>query len=188
MITCKQYILTHICHDLLNRCKKWVINTRRGDLDHLSAEQLYKNYRICAKHFEDSQFMNPNKNKLVWNAVPTLFDVPNPPAKITPPRSIARKRQCQEVLLTSKRHRGKTWKCLASVNWSIYTRNLQLYLWFHWCDQGTILKGNFILQVKMSRRFWIQGHPRQSIKRVAFSPTEQALSLHLQPRWNSGNK
>ncbi|KAG1662385.1 hypothetical protein GQR58_020958 [Nymphon striatum] len=26
-----------------------------------------------------SQFMNKNKDKLVWNAVPTLFDFPNPP-------------------------------------------------------------------------------------------------------------
>ena len=30
--------------------------------------------------------MNPKKNKLVWNAVPTLFSVPNPPAKIEPKR------------------------------------------------------------------------------------------------------
>ena len=55
------------------------LNTRRGDLDHLSAEQLYKNNRLCSNHFEMSQFMEQTKkNKLVWNAVPTLFNVPHP--------------------------------------------------------------------------------------------------------------
>ena len=70
-----------------------MINTRRGDLDHLSAEQLYKNYRLCSKHFELSQFMEPTKkNKLVWNAVPTLFNVPHPPKKVTSARQPVKKR------------------------------------------------------------------------------------------------
>ena len=35
---------------------------------------LYNNCRMCAKHFTDSQFMNANsRDKLVWDAVPTLF-------------------------------------------------------------------------------------------------------------------
>ena len=29
--------------------------------------------------------MNPSeRNKLIWNAVPTLFDIPNPPARLAP--------------------------------------------------------------------------------------------------------
>ncbi len=75
------------------RCTKWVINSRRGDLDKKSSKELNKNYRMCGKHFEDSQFMNPSvKNKLVWNAVPTIFDVPNPPKLITPQRPLPSKR------------------------------------------------------------------------------------------------
>ena len=38
---------------------------------------------LCANHLELSQFMNPTlKNKLIYCAVPTLFDVPNKPNKI----------------------------------------------------------------------------------------------------------
>ena len=63
--------------------KQQVINTRRADLDKYSTEQLYKCYTLCANHFEDSQFMNPQaKKSLIHNALPTLFDVPNPPPKL----------------------------------------------------------------------------------------------------------
>ena len=65
------------------RSKQWVINTRRADLEKYSTEQLYNGYTLCANHFEDSQFMNPQaKIKLIHNALPTLFDVPNPPPKL----------------------------------------------------------------------------------------------------------
>ena len=51
------------------------------------SEDLYRNNRICGKHFEDNHFMNAaEKNSLVWNAVPTIFDVPNPPPSVTPSR------------------------------------------------------------------------------------------------------
>lgn len=49
---------------------------------------LYNNIKICALHFEDSQFMNTEKKRLVWNAVPTLFDVPNKPPTITLKRKL----------------------------------------------------------------------------------------------------
>ena len=65
------------------RSKQWVINTKRADLEKYSTEQLYNGYTLCANHFEDSQFMNPQaKMKLIHNALPTLFDVPNPPPKL----------------------------------------------------------------------------------------------------------
>ena len=31
------------------------------------------------------------KSKLIWNAVLTLFDVPNPPAKVTPSRLVKKR-------------------------------------------------------------------------------------------------
>ena len=46
-------------------------------------EQLYNNFRLCSDHFEDSQFTNPDKKRLVWNAVPTLFYVSNCPHPMT---------------------------------------------------------------------------------------------------------
>ena len=47
--------------------------------------------RLCAAHFEDSEFTNPSyEDRLNWNAVPTLFDIPNPPprkeSKRAPPK------------------------------------------------------------------------------------------------------
>jgi hypothetical protein len=57
------------------RCRKWVINCCRADLDGKSAEELNKLYYLCADHFEDTQFTNISHNRLNWNAVPTLFNV-----------------------------------------------------------------------------------------------------------------
>ena len=52
-------------------------------------DYLYKNCVLCANHFEDSQFMHvPSKNKLVPEAVPTLFDVPNPPPRVSLKRQL----------------------------------------------------------------------------------------------------
>lgn len=33
-------------------------------------------------HFEDSQFMNKSKKALIRSAIPTKFDIPNPPKLI----------------------------------------------------------------------------------------------------------
>ena len=52
-------------------------------------EKLNKQYCVCSNHFEDSQFMNiSTKNKLIHTAVPTLMNMPNPPAKLTPSRPL----------------------------------------------------------------------------------------------------
>ena len=56
------------------RSKRWVINSKREDLLKRYCGYLYNNCRMCANHFTDSQFMNANsRDKLVWDAVPTLF-------------------------------------------------------------------------------------------------------------------
>ena len=47
---------TSLC---FNRSKKWVINTRPGDLGSKTAKQLYNSYQICSDHFEDIQYMDP---------------------------------------------------------------------------------------------------------------------------------
>ena len=57
------------------RCKKWVVNTRRAGLEKKTAGDLYKNYFLCAEHFEVNQFTNDPRNRLNWNAVPTVFTV-----------------------------------------------------------------------------------------------------------------
>lgn len=70
------------------RCLKWVQNSRRDDLRNIPVHKLY-NYELCSNHFEESQFTNKEKkNRLIQTAVPTLFDVPNPPAKVTLSRPI----------------------------------------------------------------------------------------------------
>ena len=70
------------------RCQKWVQNTRRDDIRSIPLQKLY-HFELCSNHFEDSQFTNKDKrNRLIRNAVPTLFEVPNPPEKVTPSRPL----------------------------------------------------------------------------------------------------
>ena len=68
--------------------QKMVQNCRREDLRHIPVKKLFE-YQQCSNHFEDYQFMNKEtKSKLIWNAVPTMFDVANPHAKVTPSRLV----------------------------------------------------------------------------------------------------
>lgn len=53
--------------------KSWAFNSGREDLLEKDSIYLYKNCRLCAKHFEDSCFKNYKKNRLHESAVPTLF-------------------------------------------------------------------------------------------------------------------
>ena len=56
----------------------------RADLQGRQASYLYNNAASVHQHFEGSQFMNlATRNKLVWNAVPTLFDFPDSPTTYT---------------------------------------------------------------------------------------------------------
>uniref|UniRef100_V9KAI4 52 kDa repressor of the inhibitor of the protein kinase n=1 Tax=Callorhinchus milii TaxID=7868 RepID=V9KAI4_CALMI len=59
------------------RCRKWVENCRRADLEDKSSEQLHKQYRLCARHFETSLICtnSPYRTILKDDAVPTLFDL-----------------------------------------------------------------------------------------------------------------
>jgi hypothetical protein len=83
------------------RCKLWLINCRRADLDkffNANPQYLYENCRLCAEHFEPSQFLDPAvKNRLIANAVPTSFNVPNPPKRLSTARNPPAKRSCPQV-------------------------------------------------------------------------------------------
>ena len=71
---------------------------RREDIRHLSVQKLY-NYELCSDHFEESQFTNKEKkNRLIRTAIPTLFNVPNPPPMVTPARSVRKKLKMTESI------------------------------------------------------------------------------------------
>ncbi|XP_055488319.1 THAP domain-containing protein 2-like [Leucoraja erinacea] len=73
-------------------CQRWVQNTRRQDFLHRSTEYLSANCCLCSVHFELDQFSNKQtKNRLNWNAVPTLFDVPNPPKRLSSQRRLLKR-------------------------------------------------------------------------------------------------
>ncbi|XP_032888325.1 THAP domain-containing protein 1-like [Amblyraja radiata] len=82
------------------RCRQWVQNTRRHDLLHRTPVYLSNNCRLCSEHFELYQFSNKRtKNRLNWNAVPTLFEIPNQPKCLpTQRRSLKRKNEYLSTL------------------------------------------------------------------------------------------
>jgi len=47
---------------------------RRKDLNYLNI-----NCRVYDMHFTETKFMNQTRDKFIYNAIPTIFDVPNPP-------------------------------------------------------------------------------------------------------------
>lgn len=61
------------------RCKIWLSNSGRSDLNDMSTIRIYHSYKLCSVHFETSQFMNAKaRNKLIPRAVPTLFNCSKP--------------------------------------------------------------------------------------------------------------
>ena len=57
-----------------DRCREWVKNTLIKNLAGKSAKELHSSYRLCQKHFEESQFANPSHSRLIATALPTVFD------------------------------------------------------------------------------------------------------------------
>ena len=86
-----------------DRWKRWIQYSRRADLMDKSFEYCNKYIAFCPIHFERSQFMNDKRNKLIFNAVPTLFDVPNQP----PPATISRPLPNRRVSKPPKNKREK---------------------------------------------------------------------------------
>ncbi|KAG7483619.1 hypothetical protein MATL_G00040370 [Megalops atlanticus] len=58
------------------RCKQWLDNCRRPDLETKTPEQLHRLYKLCAKHFEPSLICRHSALRTVLKegAVPTIFD------------------------------------------------------------------------------------------------------------------
>ncbi|KAG7279053.1 hypothetical protein CRUP_031689 [Coryphaenoides rupestris] len=59
------------------RCRMWVENCRRADLEAKTSDQLNKHYRLCAKHFDPAMVCktSPYRTVLKDIAIPTMFDL-----------------------------------------------------------------------------------------------------------------
>lgn len=59
------------------RCRLWVENCRRADLEAKTSDQLNKHYRLCAKHFDPAMVYktSPYRTVLKDTAIPTIFDL-----------------------------------------------------------------------------------------------------------------
>ncbi|XP_060911942.1 THAP domain containing 12a [Labrus mixtus] len=63
------------------RSKKWVEKCQREDLSDKPAEQLYRLYRLCGKHFETSSIDKDAQSAVLKDdAVPTIFETPSQPS------------------------------------------------------------------------------------------------------------
>uniref|UniRef100_A0A3Q2PIX4 THAP domain containing 12a n=1 Tax=Fundulus heteroclitus TaxID=8078 RepID=A0A3Q2PIX4_FUNHE len=66
-----------------NRSQKWVEQCQRTDLRDKPAEQLYRYYRLCGKHFEASAFDSDAPGSVLKaDAVPSVFVVPAQPQAV----------------------------------------------------------------------------------------------------------
>ena len=102
-------------HLWYHRSDRWVQSTRRSDLLNKSPKYLHNNCRICSMHFEPSQILCTGR--LVWNAVPTIFNIPNPPKKVT----LKRKLPSRHVSIKRSK-KSKTGTVLLNLlSWNILT-------------------------------------------------------------------
>ncbi|KAM4726631.1 THAP domain containing 12a isoform 2-T2 [Anableps anableps] len=63
-----------------DRSQKWVEQCQRDDLKDKPAEQLYRYYRLCGKHFEASAFDSDAPGSVLKaDAIPSVFDGPGQP-------------------------------------------------------------------------------------------------------------
>ncbi|XP_066991525.2 uncharacterized protein [Anabrus simplex] len=85
------------------RAEQWLKNAGREDLLQEDSSKLHTKY-LCQEHFTKNMFTNSNCNRLVWNAVPTLFprpkalttyvlDVPQAPLQVFQPPPVKIKRK-----------------------------------------------------------------------------------------------
>ncbi|XP_077397957.1 THAP domain containing 12b [Festucalex cinctus] len=77
------------------RCRIWVENCRRADLEAKTADQLNKHYRLCAKHFDPALVYrtSPYRTVLKDTAIPTIFDLTS---HLTNPR-LKHRKQIKEL-------------------------------------------------------------------------------------------
>lgn len=58
------------------RSKQWVKACDRNDLLEKTPIELFNSYRVCAKHFTNSMFLNDLRNRLQPNSVPMQLEPP----------------------------------------------------------------------------------------------------------------
>ncbi|XP_062870415.1 uncharacterized protein si:dkey-250d21.1 isoform X2 [Trichomycterus rosablanca] len=74
------------------RCKLWVGNCRRPDLQTKTPEFLHANFKLCSRHFDASALLGEGETKTLLRdgAVPTIFDVRKVNAQYSRKRTRAR--------------------------------------------------------------------------------------------------
>ena len=69
IIYCQNYLINEFLINFV-RCKQWI--TRVQSVRDVPWKKLSNgSYKVCQLHFEDWCFMNEDKKRLVWDAVPT---------------------------------------------------------------------------------------------------------------------
>nr|XP_057909037.1 THAP domain-containing protein 1-like isoform X2 [Doryrhamphus excisus] len=77
-----------------DRCRQWVVSARRTDLLSRTTCYISTNCHLCAEHFTEDQFSNRQvKNRLNWNAVPNVFQFPDPPKSESTRRGPRKRKQ-----------------------------------------------------------------------------------------------
>lgn len=61
------YVLTKF------RCDVWIEKCGPINLPSIEPIDLYKNYRICSLHFDDTMYINAEKSRLSDHTIPTLL-------------------------------------------------------------------------------------------------------------------
>jgi hypothetical protein len=86
------------------RFKLWALSCGRRDL--INKPNIYhRNYQLCACHFENKMFSNPQKSRLVFDALPTnrLRGTIRSPYSSTPPHRFTSQREVSPKPSTSQR-------------------------------------------------------------------------------------
>lgn len=65
-----------------DRCEIWKAFTGRADLYDKTPIYCNSNLNLCAEHFDNSQFMNFQKKRLIWSAVPTIIRAVSEPSNV----------------------------------------------------------------------------------------------------------
>ena len=156
------------------RCKKWIQNSRRQDLMGKSTEYCSKNILFCADHFETAMFMNPQtRNRLVWNAEPTIFVVPNPPPRVTPKREPAARSSAPEASpYLQKKHEQKVEKTQR------YLEECKAAIRRKRADRGLHSKSETFLKIKRSVKTKNQAISRLQ-KRLQKSETRERTKMEI---------
>ncbi|KAL4113523.1 hypothetical protein QTP88_017135 [Uroleucon formosanum] len=67
------HYMYHRFPSMKDRCIEWLKACGRHDLLNTPVESVYRNFRICSVHFEPKMYSNPEKTRLLPQAMPTLF-------------------------------------------------------------------------------------------------------------------